>query len=186
MQPKLNPLRLDSDYSCCTYRHYYQVNSFLLLSSSSSSSSWHKSQTRVRASSFSTFLYHTQWHITVGRTPLDEGSARRRQHSQETDFHACRGVWTRNPSKWSDVNPRLRPLGHWDHQQVNFPFYSNYFPGRKGYKCKAPLNAFTTNGAPRPAALETLNILTAEVKKFTQQQTFKAQRRSRGMALLLL
>jgi hypothetical protein len=34
--------------------------------------------TRVMASSFLRFLYHTQRRITVGRTPLDEWSARRR------------------------------------------------------------------------------------------------------------
>jgi len=32
----------------------------------------------VRASSFTGFLDHTQRHTTVGRTPVDEGSARRR------------------------------------------------------------------------------------------------------------
>ena len=46
-----------------------------------------------RASSFTRFLDHTQRHTTVGRTPLDEWSARRRdlyltthniQHSQKT------------------------------------------------------------------------------------------------------
>jgi len=45
------------------------------------------------ASSFTRFLYHTR-RTTVGRTPLDEWSARRRdlpdntQHSQQTDIHA--------------------------------------------------------------------------------------------------
>jgi len=34
--------------------------------------------TRAMASSFTRFLDHTQRHITVGRTPLDEWSARRR------------------------------------------------------------------------------------------------------------
>jgi hypothetical protein len=33
---------------------------------------------RVLASSFLRFRYHEQWHFTVGRTPLDEWSARRR------------------------------------------------------------------------------------------------------------
>jgi hypothetical protein len=40
-------------------------------------------------------LDHTQTHTTVGRTPLDEGSARRRdlyltthKHSQERNIHA--------------------------------------------------------------------------------------------------
>ena len=39
---------------------------------------WRCDPTRVIASSFLRFLDHTQWHTTVGRTPLDEWSARRR------------------------------------------------------------------------------------------------------------
>ena len=34
--------------------------------------------TRAMISSFLRFLHHTQWRTTVGRTPLDEWSARRR------------------------------------------------------------------------------------------------------------
>jgi len=45
------------------------------------------------ASSFTSFLDHTHRRTTVGRTPLDEWSARRplpdnTQHSQETNIHA--------------------------------------------------------------------------------------------------
>jgi hypothetical protein len=57
---------------------------------------------------------------TLGRTPLDEGSARRsylyvttHQHSQETDIHAPRGIRTRNPSKRTVADPRLMPHGQW-------------------------------------------------------------------------
>ena len=39
---------------------------------------WRCDPTRVMASSFLMFLDHTQWRTTVGRTPLDEWSARRR------------------------------------------------------------------------------------------------------------
>ena len=39
---------------------------------------WRYSPKRARASSFLRFLDHTHWHTTVGRTPLDEWSARRR------------------------------------------------------------------------------------------------------------
>jgi len=39
---------------------------------------WRCDATRVMASSFLRFLDHTQWRTTVGRTPLDEWSARRR------------------------------------------------------------------------------------------------------------
>jgi hypothetical protein len=39
---------------------------------------WHCDPTQVMASSFLMFLEHTQRRTTVGRTPLDEWSARRR------------------------------------------------------------------------------------------------------------
>jgi len=52
-------------------------------------------------------------HTTLGRTPLDEWSARRRdllphntQHSQQTDIHASGGIRTHNPSKREIANPR--------------------------------------------------------------------------------
>ena len=38
---------------------------------------WPNSPTRARATKCSRFLCHTHWHITVGRTPPDEESARR-------------------------------------------------------------------------------------------------------------
>jgi hypothetical protein len=52
------------------------------------------SPTRARAASFLRFLDHTQWHITVSRTTLDEGSARCRdiywEHTTLTrDRHPC-------------------------------------------------------------------------------------------------
>jgi hypothetical protein len=37
------------------------------------------SPTRARAASFLRFLDYTEWHTTVGRTSLDEGSAHRRE-----------------------------------------------------------------------------------------------------------
>jgi len=52
-----------------TYTHTYTYTFFLL---------WCCDPTWVMASSFLMFLDHTQRHTTVGRTPLDERSARRR------------------------------------------------------------------------------------------------------------
>jgi hypothetical protein len=78
---------------------------------------------RVLASSVLRFRDHKQGRITVGRTPLDEWSARRRdyltntQHSQQTNIHAPGRIRNRNPSKRSAADPRLRPLGHWDRQE---------------------------------------------------------------------
>jgi hypothetical protein len=80
------------------------------------------SPTLARATSCSKFLNHTQLPTTVGRTPLDEGSARRRDlyltHSQETDTHAPIGIQTRTSSKQAAVDPRLRPLAHWNRHQI--------------------------------------------------------------------
>ena len=60
-------------------------------------------------------------HTKVGRTLLDEWSARRRDlylttHNtqQQTDIHAPGGIRTHNPSKRSAADPRLRPRGNWD------------------------------------------------------------------------
>jgi hypothetical protein len=68
-------------------------------------------------------LDHTQTHTTVGRTPLDEGSARRRDlylktHTlHKTNIHAPGGIRTHAPSKRSAADLRLRPRGHWDRQK---------------------------------------------------------------------
>jgi hypothetical protein len=66
-------------------------------------------------------LDHTQTHTTFGRTPQDEGSARRRdlyvtthKHSQGTNIHAPGGIRTHDPKKRSAADLRLRPRGHWD------------------------------------------------------------------------
>jgi len=36
------------------------------------------------------------------------------QSSQETDIHAPGGIRTRNPSKRTNLNPRLRSRSHWE------------------------------------------------------------------------
>ena len=75
----------------------------------------------ARASSFTRFLDHTR-HTTVGRTPLDEWLARRRdplpdntQHSQQTNIQALGGIGTHNLSRRATADPRLRPRGRWKH-----------------------------------------------------------------------
>ena len=60
---------------------------------------WRSSPTRAKVASFLRFLDHTQWHTTYGRTPLDEGSAHRRNlyrityntHKRQ-DIHAPDGI----------------------------------------------------------------------------------------------
>jgi len=60
-------------------------------------------------------------HTTVGRTPLDEWSARRRDlypTTQNTDnrqdIHVPGVIRTFNPSRRATADIRLRPRGHWD------------------------------------------------------------------------
>jgi len=66
---------------------------------------WHSRPHLAMASSFTRFLNHTQRHTTLGRTPLDEWSARRRdlyltthntQHSQQTNIHSPGGIRTQD------------------------------------------------------------------------------------------
>ena len=65
---------------------------------------WRCGPTRAMASSLMRFLDYTQRRITVGRTPLDEWSARRRDlyltthntQNRQTDKHPCHR-WDSNP-----------------------------------------------------------------------------------------
>jgi hypothetical protein len=59
---------------------------------------------------------HTARHTILGRTPLNEWSARpdNTHHSQQKNMHAFGGSRTRNSSYLAATNPRLRPRGHWD------------------------------------------------------------------------
>jgi len=58
-------------------------------------------------------------HATLGSTPLDEWSARRRdlyrttQHSRQTNIHAPGGIRTHNLSNRAAADPCFRPRDHW-------------------------------------------------------------------------
>jgi hypothetical protein len=72
-------------------------------------------------SSLSRLHDHTQTHNTVGRTPLDEWSAVRRDVYQTTHNIHMRhasvplaGFEPAIPSKWTPGDASLRPRGHWD------------------------------------------------------------------------
>jgi hypothetical protein len=68
---------------------------------------------------------HNQAHTIVGRTPLDEGSARRRdlylttQTLYKTNIHASSGIRTHDPTTCSAADLSLRPRGYWD--QIALP-----------------------------------------------------------------
>jgi hypothetical protein len=67
----------------------------------------------ARAPSFTRFIDHTQRRTTVGRTPLDEGSARRRDLYLTTHNTAPGGIQTQAAAEL-----RLRSRGHWDRHGV--------------------------------------------------------------------
>jgi hypothetical protein len=75
-----------------------------------------------RASSFTRFLDHTQWRTTVGRTPLDEWSVRRRDlyltthNTHNRHIHAPRGIRNHRLSRPAAADLRLKPRGHWYQQ----------------------------------------------------------------------
>jgi hypothetical protein len=76
-------------------------------------------QSRAMASSFSRFRDHTQRRATVGRTPLDEWSACRRDLYLTThnthNRHPCPGgIRTHDLSRRAAVDLRLSSRGHWD------------------------------------------------------------------------
>ena len=74
---------------------------------------------------FFMFLDHTQRRTRVGRTPLDEWSARRRDlyltthntHNRQTSMPPG-GIRTHDLSRRTAADLRLRPRGHWDRQRV--------------------------------------------------------------------
>ena len=67
------------------------------------------------------FLDHTQRRATVGRTPLDEWSIRRRDNTQQTNINAPGGIRTHDLSSRAAVDLRLRPRGHWDRHHLGIP-----------------------------------------------------------------
>jgi hypothetical protein len=79
---------------------------------------WHNSHQWAMGSSFTRFLDHTQRRTAGGTTPLDEWWARRRDLYLTThnthNIHAPGGIRTRNPSRRTAADPRLKPRGHWD------------------------------------------------------------------------
>jgi len=83
---------------------------------------WRRSPTRATASTFKTFLDHTQRRATVCRNPLDEWSAAMQRPLPDTHTELTTdrilfqpdGIRTRNPSTRAVGGLRLRPRGHWD------------------------------------------------------------------------
>jgi hypothetical protein len=113
----------------------------------------HNSPQSAMVSSFTRFLDHTQRRTAIGRTPLDEWSARHTdlylttQQSQQTNNHAPGGIRTHNLSRRAAADLRLRPHGHWDRlrhlltHNISEPYTSSrpiWFTGTSNsYACMA-------------------------------------------------
>jgi hypothetical protein len=95
-----------------------QIKHHIIYSFRSSSLFYLLVHSRRRGFLFS--LDHTQKHTTVGMTPLDGGSACRRdlyrttQTLYKTNIHAPGGIPTHDPSKRSVADLRLRQHCRWD------------------------------------------------------------------------
>ena len=84
---------------------------------------WRCDPTRVMVSSFLMFLDHKRRRSTVGRTPLDEWSTRRRDlyltahntHNRQTSTSPS-WIRTHDLSRRAAADLRLRSRGHWDRQ----------------------------------------------------------------------
>jgi hypothetical protein len=96
---------------------------------------WRCDPTRVMASSFLRFLDHTQRRTTVGRTPLDERSARRRNlyltthntHNRQTSMPPVGLEPTISAGERPQTYALDRAAGHWDRRCTILP-YTNIIP----------------------------------------------------------
>ena len=95
---------------------------------------WHNSPSVGQGfSSFIRFLDDTQWRTIVGRSPLDEWSARRRDlyltthntHNKQTSM-APSGIRTHNLSRRAAADLRLRPRGYWDRHNYMYIYIYIY------------------------------------------------------------
>ena len=88
---------------------------------------WRNSPTLARAASCTRFIEHTQWHTTVGRTTLHEGSARHRDfyltkhntHNRQASMPPA-GFEPAIQGKRTAVDHRPRSLGHWEQHVAIF------------------------------------------------------------------
>jgi hypothetical protein len=132
---------------------------------------------------FNTSLRHT----TLGWTPLDDWSARRRDlyltihntHNRQ-NFMPPGEIRTRNPSKRVAADLRLRPRGHRDRLNEYLPYtkcFSNkHFVVYRPYKQNMPMNR-PMRFVMRNSVVETLNTLRHDHYHVTWQQHLGVQRK---------
>jgi hypothetical protein len=131
---------------------------------------WRNSPHWARVFFFTRFLDHTHRRTSVGRTALEEWSARRRDlyrtthntHNRQTSMPPG-GIRTHNLSRRAAADPRLRPRGHWDRRRLWLRKYNIIccLNGRKTW-CHPPMGQHrlwlyedrTLNGIFRPKCKE--------------------------------
>jgi hypothetical protein len=97
--------------------YFYYIRKFFL----SVFFAWRLLTTCCKCRRLSLLLITLSDTYTVGRTPLDEESARHKalyshntQQSQQTNIQASGRIRKLNRSKQPNADPRLRPRGHWE------------------------------------------------------------------------
>jgi len=141
------------------------------------------------------FLDHTQRRTTVGRTPLDEWSARRidlylttHKNSQQTNIHAPGGIRTHDLNRRAAADPRLRPRGHWDRhledinklkRYISFYTHPETQQGKKTYFFRNVQEDYEVHTAP-------CSTTTAELSPVVKRTWLKAKnKRSHSYTSLL-
>ena len=117
---------------------------------------------------FVRFLIQTQWHITVGRTPLDErwpylSNNTQLRLSQETGIHFPGWIRTRNPSKRAAADPHLRPLAHWDLQCNLLPTIT--------ISCSAGLTNVAARSLDGPVLEHEMPLIAVMLSQWTNRKT---------------
>jgi hypothetical protein len=111
-----------SNWNCDTYGHKRNTSIFMLRSL------FHGAPAPSRPGP----PHYRSFTITLGRTPLEEWSVRRKDlyltthnpHKRQTSMPPG-GIRTHNPSKWMTEDPHLKPRGHCDRHvmQLVMPVY---------------------------------------------------------------
>jgi hypothetical protein len=106
------------------------------------------------------FRLHSDTHSHThnnGMTPMDEGSARHRDHylathcSQQADIHASSAIQSCNPSKPQATNSRLKPRSHWESCNLSKPAATNSrLKPRSHWESCNPSKPAATNSRLKP------------------------------------
>jgi len=144
-------------------------------------------------SSYSSFLYHgpiapsgsrpphyrgfmiTLRHATVGKTPLDKWSARRRDlylttSNTQKNIHASGGIRPYNPSKLEAADQSLRSFGHWDRPNSSLVFK---IKAKSLWRSRKPLSSVSNKKITSPNVPKNISFNNSTWKFFFYQKRNK-------------